>query len=347
MTTSPTPAPHIGIRPQWLAQRREAALEPDLPIIDAHHHLWEFPDKRYRSADLLQDLDGGHNVRATVFIECKTHYDTDGPADLAPAGELRFALQEARAAQAAGARAALCAAMVGYADLQLGDAVQPVLERLAQVSEGRLRSIRNISVWHPDPGVRPSAATPPAGLLSDPDFVQGFGRLAAAGLGFDAWLVHTQLHELCALAARFPDTRIVLNHVGGPLDMGPYRGQRDEVFRDWHAGMRRLARHGNVSVKLGGFGMALFGFDFHQAPLPPSSEALAEAIRPYVEACIEAFGPARCMFESNFPVDKGSFGYGEFWNACKRLTAGMAPAERAALFHDTAAAFYRIAPGEA
>jgi predicted TIM-barrel fold metal-dependent hydrolase len=169
-------------------------------------------------------------------------------------------------------------------------------------------------------------------------------HLAPLGLSFDAWLVHTQLAELISLALAFPDTRMVLNHVGGPLAIGPYQGRRDEVFEDWRADMLRLARCPNVSMKLGGFGMALFAFDFADKPRPPSSEEVAAAIRPYVETCIDAFGPSRCMFESNFPVDKGNCSYGVLWNAFKRITAGASASERAALFYDTAAAFYRITP---
>ena len=336
-------APHIPVRPEWLALRTEAALEADLPIIDAHHHLWEFPDKRYRARDLLDDLASGHNVRATVFVECKTHYDSDGPAQTASAGEMRFALAEAREAEALGASVRVGAALVGNVDLVRGAAAGLALDNLIDASEGRLRSIRNIAVWHPDPNVRPSAATPPPGLLLEPSFQAGFAQLARRQLAFDAWLIHTQLPELCQLADAFGDTPIVLNHVGGPLALGPYRGRRDDVFAAWRDGIAKLSRYSNVHVKLGGFGMPLFGFDFEKPALPPDSQTVAEAIRPYVETCIEAFGASRCMFESNFPVDKGCFGYGIAWNAYKRVTASLPPSDRASLFHDTAARYYRIA----
>jgi L-fuconolactonase len=338
----PVAPPHVRIRPEWLALRSEPALEPALPIIDAHHHLWELPDKVYRVADLLDDMSGGHDIRATVFIECKTHYDTNAPAGFEALGEVRFACDEARKAQAAGARAKVAAAVVANADLLLGDKARPVLERMLDVSDARVRGIRNIAVWHADPSVRASAATPPQGLLTDRRFREGFRHLAPLGLSFDAWLVHTQIDELCALAAAFPDTHIVLNHAGGPLVLGPYRGHRDEVFDAWRTGVTALSRYHNVSMKLGGFGMPLFGFDFQEQPLPPDSQTLANAIRPYVETCIDAFGATRCMFESNFPVDKGCFSYSILWNAYKRITAGVPDAERAALFHDTAAGFYRI-----
>jgi L-fuconolactonase len=333
---------HVGVRPEWLALRREAALEPALPIIDAHHHLWTFPGRVYRREELLDDIASGHDIRSTVFIECRTDYDTNAPAGLESLGEVRFACGEATASQAGGIETRIAAAIVGYADLLLGAQARPVLERLIAVSEGRVRGIRNIGVWHADPGVRASAASPPPRLLLDARFRAGFSHLAPLGLSFDAWVIHTQIDELCQLAAAFPDTRIVLNHVGGPLALGPYRGHRDEVFEVWRKGIQALAVHQNVSMKLGGFGMPLFGFDFQDPALPPDSITVANAIRPYVETCIEAFGATRCMFESNFPVDKGCFSYGVIWNAYKRLTVGVPDDDRAALFHDTAARFYRI-----
>jgi L-fuconolactonase len=337
-----TKPPHIAIRPDWLALRTEAALEPELPIIDAHHHLWEFPDKRYCVQDLLDDMASGHDIRATVFVECKTHYDTDAPADRASAGEMRFALAQAREAAAIGASTRVGAAFVGNVDLTLGEAAGAALDHLMDASDGRLRSIRNIAVWHADPTVRASAATPPPRLYLDPSFQAGIAQLKPRNIAFDAWLVHTQLAELRQLAERFGDTPMVLNHVGGPLALGPYRGHRDSVFASWRDDIAKLSQCANMHVKLGGFGMPLFGFGFEQGELPPDSASVAEAIRPYVETCIEAFGASRCMFETNFPVDKGCFGYGVAWNAFKRVTAGLPPSDRAALFHDTAARFYRI-----
>jgi L-fuconolactonase len=337
--------PHIPVRPEWLALHAEEALEPALPIIDAHHHLWQFPDKTYRSADFLDDLASGHNVRATVFIECQTGYRTSGPAGMASIGEVEFVLGEIEAARNAAASVRVAAAMVGHADLLLGARVTEVLEALIAASGGRVSSIRNIGVWHADPAVRASVATPPPHLLMDARFREGLSRLAPLGLGFDAWVIHTQLDELAALAGAFPETRIVLNHVGGPLGIGPYRGKRDEVFRHWREAIRELARYPNLHVKLGGFGMTLFGFDFHAQPRPPSSAEVAEVIRPYVETCVEAFGPDRCMFESNFPVDKGNVAYGVLWNAFKRVAAQYSAAQKACLFHDTAAGFYRIRGG--
>lgn len=342
MSRDTSPPPHIPVRPDWLALQAEEALDPLLPIIDPHHHLWQFPDKSYRSADLLDDLASGHNVRATVFIECETCYRTSGPPEMGSLGEVEFVLKEIDAAGKTGSPIRVAAAMAGHANLLLGGRVTPVLEGLISSSGSRVRSIRNIGVWHADPTVRASVATPPPHLLMDARFREGLSRLAPLGLGFDAWMIHTQLDELCSLAGAFPETRMVLNHVGGPLGIGPYRDKRDEVFLHWRDCVQKLARYPNVHIKLGGFGMSLFGFDFYKQPWPPSSAEVAGVIRPYVETCVEAFGAQRCMFESNFPVDKGNVAYGVLWNAFKRVAAQASATEKARLFHDTAADFYRI-----
>ena len=257
-------------------------------------------------------------------------------------GEIAFVNDERTAVASLGPRANIAAASVGYADLTLAEKVAPVLDALVKESQGRMSSIRNIAVWHADPAVRASAATPPKGLLSSPAFRDGFSYLAPKKLAFDAWLVHTQLEELCELAAAFPSTQIILNHIGGPLALGPYANQRSAVFEAWGEQMARLARHSNVTVKVGGFGMPLFGFDFSSRPTPPDSQQIAIAIRPYVDKCINLFGAERCMFESNFPVDKGSFKYTTLWDAFKRLTSGRSEREVELLFSGTAVRLYKL-----
>jgi predicted TIM-barrel fold metal-dependent hydrolase len=234
----------------------------------------------------------------------------------------------------------VCAGIVGHADLRSGARVDAVLEAHLRAGGGRFRGIRQGSARN-DAGRLPANAPPP-GLLADADFRAGFARLASHGLSFDAWLHHPQIDELTALARAFPDTAIVLDHVGGPLGIGPYAGRRDAEFACWTTGIRALATCPNVCVKLGGLGMPFTNLGLHDGPEPPSSERLAAASRPYFETCIAAFGPDRCMFESNFPVDKESFSYAVYWNACKRLTRGASADERAALFRRTAARFYRL-----
>jgi predicted TIM-barrel fold metal-dependent hydrolase len=260
-----------------------------------------------------------------------------------PVGEIEFANGVAAMCASGGygvPRA--CAGIVGHGELTLGARVRPVLEAMIAAGNGRFRGIRFISASDPDQREWGAIATRPQGWLLDPTVREGFAQLAPMGLSFDAFMYHPQLGDLLDLARAFPDTPICLNHVGGPIGLGRYAGRRDEVFADWRARIRDLASCANVHVKLGGMGMKVFGFDFHEHALPPSSEVLAAAWRPYVETCIEAFGAQRAMFESNFPVDKGSYGYGVFWNTCKRLAQGASASEKADLFHGTAARFYRL-----
>ena len=342
-TTPTTPSMHLSVRPDWLALHQEAIIEPSLPIVDAHHHLWDRPENQYLLPDLLRDISAGHNIRATVAVECGAMYRQDAVTELRPIGETEF-LNGAAAMSASGGygECRVCAGMVGHADLRLGERVGPILEAHIRAGGGRFRGVRHISAWHEDPAARGSMATPPPNLLSDLSFRQGFAQLAPLELSFDAWMYHTQLSELVDLAQTFPQTTIVLNHVGGAIGIGPYAGKRDAVFADWNKSMRALAGCPNVFVKLGGLGMRLFGFDFASRPRPPSSQELAASWRPYIDACIEAFGAERCMFESNFPVDKGTCSYAVIWNAFKRVAAQTSAAETQALFSGTASKVYRL-----
>ena len=338
----PLVLPHPLPNPTWLAKLSEDILEPDLPIVDPHHHLWDHNGNTYYLDQLLGDLTSGHNIVATVFLQCFWAYRTSGPDGMRPVGETEFVAGVAAEAQRRKTHANICAGIVGFADLRLGDAVDEVLEAHTIAGAGRFRGIRHITARHPR--FLASMSTPPTfGLMADPTFRKGFARLGARGLSYDAWLYHTQIDQLVDLARAFPDTPIVLNHVGGPLGVGPYRGKRQEVFAAWHAAIKTLATCPNVHMKLGGLAMVVNGFDFHENVLPPSSGEMADAWRPYMEALIEAFGASRCMFESNFPVDKAMCAYPTMWNAFKRIAAGASAAEKAALFHDTAARFYRIA----
>ncbi len=338
------PSPHLRVRADWLARREEEILEPDLPIVDPHHHLVDRENTgRYLLADLLADTGSGHNITATVYLEWLSMYRAGGPAELCPVGEIEFANGvAAMAASGAYGRTKVCAGIVGYADLALGARVEPVLEAMIMAGGGRFRGIRFISASHPDDTARGSSVNRPAGLLLNAKVREGFAKLHPLGLSFDAWMYHTQLGELVDLARAFPETPIVLDHVGGPIGIGPYAGRGEEVFAEWRGRIAELAGCPNVHVKLGGLGMRLFGFDLHEGELPPSSGQLATAWRPYVETCIAAFGPSRAMFESNFPVDKGSGSYQVFWNAFKRIAAGCSAVEKTALFSGTASRFYRL-----
>ena len=343
-TSATATSVHLAVRPEWLERRHEEIIEPGLPIVDPHHHLIDRPENgRYLLPDLLADTGGGHNITATVYLEWLSMYRAQGPAEMRPVGEIEFANGVAAMTASGGyGKTRVCAGIVGFADLALGAAVERVLEAQIAAGGGRFRGIRFISATHPDQAAWGSLVLRPAGLLMDGRVREGFARLAPLGLSFDAWMYHTQLGELVDLAHAFPATLIVLDHVGGPIGLGRSAGKRDEVFTEWSSRIHELARCPNVHIKLGGLGMRMFGFDVHEGELPPSSEELAGLWRPYIETCIAAFGPERAMFESNFPVDKGSCGYTMLWNAFKRIAAGCSAAEKQALFAGTATRFYRL-----
>ena len=337
-----TASHQVAVREDWLDLTREEILEPALPILDPHHHLWDRPGERYLLDDLLRDAGSGHDVRATVFVQCGAQYRAEGPEELRPLGETAFVADAAARAAAGPTRA--CAAIVGMVDLTLGDRVAPLLDAHLAAAGGRLRGVRNRTAWHPSSLVRSNLVSPPPGPLEDPRFSRGARRLAEHGFALDVWAYHTQLPLVVALARAVPELTVVLDHLGGPLGVGPFRDRRAEVFAAWRGHLLALAACPNVVVKLGGLAMEVGGFDFHLRPRPPGSAELAAAWRPYVAAAIELFSPTRCMFESNFPVDKGMCGYAVLWNAFKRLAAGASAGDKAALFGGTAARVYRLDP---
>ena len=332
----------------WLAQAVETPLEPELPICDPHHHLWDRQPARvaprYLLDEILADIGGGHHVVSTVFIECGAMYRPDGPDALRPVGETEF-VNGIAAMSASGVygRTRVAAGIVGTADLRLGKAVGEVLDAQIAAGGGRFRGIRRAAAWDADAAVPGHRTNPGPGLFFRDDFRAGFAQLAPRRLTFEAWCYHPQIPDVTALARACPDTTIVLNHLGGPLGVGPYAGQADAVFAQWRASIGELATCPNVVAKLGGINMEMNGFGWHERSRPPGSRELADATRRYYEFTIDTFGADRCMFESNFPVDMASCSYTVLWNSFKRLTAGCSAADKAQLFHDTAARVYRLA----
>lgn len=332
----------------WLALTVEAPLEPDLPICDPHHHLWDGESARvaprYLLDEILADVGAGHNVVSTVFIECGAMLKTEGPEALRAVGETEF-VNGIAAMSASGlyGKARIAAGIVGTAPLRLGRAVGPVLDAQIAAGGGRFRGIRLGAAWDPDPVVPNHRTRPPQGLFLQHDFRAGFAELAPRRLTFEAWCYHRQIPDVTALARAFPDTTIVLDHFGGPVGIGSYAGRGREVYAEWRGYVDELATCPNVVAKLGGINMEVNGFRWHERPKPPGSQELADATRPYYEHTIEKFGVDRCMFESNFPVDAVSCSYTVLWNSFKRLVAGYSAAEKAKLFHDTAARVYRLA----
>jgi L-fuconolactonase len=312
----------------------EEILEPDLAICDPHHHLWEAHDTfggRYMTDELRDDASSGHHIEKTVYVQCRSGYRTSGPEQFRCVGEPEFVV----AADPSG----FIAGIVGFADLCTPD-LDDVLAALAEAAAGRLRGIRQ-STAH-DESLEIPMRMAPAGLIHDSAFRRGFGALARAGLSFDAWVFHPQIPELTRLAREYPDVTIVLDHLGGRIGVGPYRQRQAEVLATWRASMTDLAFCPNVTVKLGGTGLPLFENDWHEREAGATAKEIAAAYGDDVGFCIETFGVDRCMFESDFPVDKQSYSYAALWNAFKLMVAGASDSEKRALFHDTATRVYRI-----
>ena len=333
----------LRVRADWLALHSEEVLDPELPIVDAHHHLWDRPAWRYLLDEFLADINSGHRIAATVYVQCFAMHRKDGLEALRPVGETEFANGIA-AMSASGnyGETRICDGIVAYADLRLVDEVEHALDAHAAHGSSRFKGVRQISAWDKNPEAVNPDNLASEGMLLDPRFRAGFASLAPRGLSFDAFLFHTQLKELIDLARVFPSTRIVLNHMGTPLGIAGYQNHRANVFKDWVSDMKQLSLCENVVVKLGGMGMRPVGMGFAEHSTPLTSERLAELCRPYVHTCIESFGAQRCMFESNFPVDKASYSYRTCWNTFKRLASGASAAEKRFLFHDTAAAVYGL-----
>ena len=330
---------------EWLALTAEPTLEPDLPICDPHHHFWvQRPEpvdyQQYLLPDLVADITSGHNVRSTVFIEARSEYRTDGPEELRSVGEVEFVqsiADESASGRYGESRAA--AAIIGRADLKLGDGVRPVLEALQAASPNRFRGIRHSVGWDPHPEVENREVE---GCLQRDDYMAGARALRDMGLILETTVFFPQLPDLADFARRMPDLTIVLNHIGGMMRTGPYANRDDEVIPQWRSGIEAVGACPNVIMKLGGIGMPRIGYDWHERETPIGSEELADSVGDWMRHCLDSFGPDRCMFESNFPVDKVSFSYNVMYNAFKRMSEGYSASERAAAFHDTAVRVYRI-----
>ncbi len=313
---------------------------PERPIIDAHHHIWHDAHFAYSLDDYLGDIGSGHNIIASVHVQANDcWYRPNGPEALRPVGETETcaALHKQAVARSG---VAVCAGIVGYADLTLGEGVRDVLEAHIAAGEGLFRGIRVIAQHDSSGSVLTPGSAPPAGLYEDKEFRTGFAQLEPLGLSFDAWQYHMQLPDLISLARAFPNTRIIADHCGGVLNISAHGG-KEEVFHVWARDIQELAGCANVFMKVSGFGMHFWGFPFRAEHMPEAA-GLAAAWRPYVEECLESFGAARCMFASNFPQDRPSCDYRTLWNALKLLSAGASADESTALFSGTARDVYRL-----
>lgn len=333
-------------RPDWFAPVQETVMEPERPIIDPHHHLWNVNGHRYLAEEFLQEFSGGHNVRATVYLECHSKWFPNGPDVMKPVGETVFVVEQAKRAQELqqGIKnpCNVAAGIVNHVDLAQGDAVQDALDAHSEASDGRFRGIRHAVGWDPDPKVHNSHTNPPAHQLSDGQFRRGLRHVVTRNLAYDVYHYFHQFDEVIDLARAMPDATIVCNHLGGYLGVGPHAGKRSEIFTRWRDDITRLAARPNVMMKLGGMAMRNAGLGFHAAERPMTSQDFLDVNGDWFHHAIQQFGPDRCMFESNFPMDKVSISYTNLWNAFKKIAAQYSEAERDALCHDTAARVYRL-----
>ena len=328
----------------WRASHREAIIEPELPIIDPHHHLWDRHGQTYLLQEFMAEAQSGHNIVGSVFVECGAFYRKNGPEMMQRLGEVEFAngIAAIAASQMYG-KTQVCAGIVGSADLTFGQEIGQLLDAQIASAGGRFKGIRLITKWDADEQLNNGRYLIPPKLMSDPDFRKGFAELGPRNLSFDAMIYHHQIPEVIDLARSFPDTTIILNHIGGLIaKTRTYLAKEKEATDTWRASMHALAKCPNVYVKLGGLGMSYLGFGFEKLAKPADSTQLAAAWGPLFDDCIQAFGAQRCMFESNFPPDRASVDYHVIWNAFKRVAAKYSAAEKQALFFGTAAKAYQL-----
>ena len=332
----------------WLSLVDEEIVEPERPIIDPHHHLWRNHRSLNRSIDydlndLWADTESGHNIIATVFVECGADYRSSGPESLRPVGETDY-VKSAADLSILGASEGRppIKGIVSHIDLRLGAAVEEVISAQIDAGEGLLKGVRHATAYYPDPPAVDRYAGRIEHLMMLKEFREGFARLAPAGLSYDAWLLHPQIRELTDLAEAFPETIIIFDHFGGPLGIGPYQGKQRDIFPQWQRDVQQLSKCANVVAKLGGLAMPINGWGWDEREMPASSDELVAAHQDYYLHTIDCFGPERCMFESNFPVDKLSVSYRVLWNALKKIGSQFNEAEKDLMFRGTAQCVYRL-----
>jgi predicted TIM-barrel fold metal-dependent hydrolase len=322
---------------EWLDQVVEDIVEPELPILDPHHHMWpQGQGLPYTRNDLHRDAGAGHNVVKTIFMECGSAYNREAPEHLRSLGETKYIADEALSDPNP-----LIAGIVSSIDLRRDDRDE-LLDMHVEASRGLFRGIRDALALatHPEAMMIPGHAI--KDLYLDADFRRGVARLGERGFTYDSWHYHHQNREFLELARATPGTTMVLDHFGTPVGVGPYASQRDEIFEQWKKDIAEIAKCPNVVAKIGGLAMPDNGFGWNTATRPPTSdEFIAQQSRYYLHA-IECFGPSRCMLESNFPVDRLSLSYEVLWNAYKKMTSSFSASERADLFYNTAARTYQV-----
>jgi len=328
--------------PEWHEQVVEDIIDPDRVIVDPHHHLWQRGGNDYLLADLWKDTGSGHHVVKTVFIECRSSYKTDGPEHLRPVGETDFVTEIAGQSQTGASHQAKISGIVAHADLTLGDAVEEILDAHESVGGHLFKGIRHAGARDEDPSALSIPGRAVSGLYGREDFRDGVRKLGRRGLTYDTWHYHHQNTAFAALARAVPETTLILDHFGTPLGVGRYAGKREEIFTQWKKDIVEIARCENVIAKLGGLAMPDNGFGWDRQPVPPTSDEFVAEQKRYYMHTIECFGTDRCMFESNFPVDKRSISYHVLWNGLKKLVADFSEDEKNAMFSGTALRVYRL-----
>jgi predicted TIM-barrel fold metal-dependent hydrolase len=326
----------------WLDQVDEEIVEPERRIIDPHHHLWHHEERPYLLEQLWGDTGSGHNIEKTVFVECGSQYREHGPEEMRPVGETEFVAEVAADSAKGGEGSARISAIVSHANLMLGDAVGDVLAAHEEAGQGLFRGIRHSGAFDPSPEIRPSHSGPPSDLYLREDFRAGVRTLARGGYSLDVWNFHPQIPALTELARAVPEATIVFDHFGGPLGIGPYEGKQADIYPQWKKDVEALSACENVVAKIGGMAMPINGWGWHSRETPATSDELVGAHRDYYLHTIDCFGPNRCMFESNFPVDRLSISYPVLWNALKKIAADFTEQEKDAMFYGTAARIYRL-----
>ena len=333
----------------WIDKVQEEIIDPEREIIDPHHHLWHGPEDppgikdtyRYLLEDLWNDTSSGHNIKKTVYIDCGQEYYQDGPDAFKPVGETEFVVDIAKEAKKDSSQAQI-EGIIGHVNMMLGESSREVLELHIEKGEGLFRGIRHSGGWDADERVRNAHSEPTESIYLEDAFQIGLEQLIKLDLVFDTWHYHNQIKDLTILASNLPDLRIVHDHFGGPLGIGPYAGKQEEIFEQWKEDTSRLAECPNVYAKLGGLAMPVNGWDWHKRELPVTSDELLAKHEKYYTHTIEIFGADRCMFESNFPVDKQSISYHVLWNAFKKMTKDFNEEDKEFLFYKTAKDFYSL-----
>ena len=325
---------------EWLNQHTEEIIDAERPIIDPHHHLWP-GESQYLLEDLWDDTSSGHNIKHTVFIECTQEFLTSGPEHLKPVGETIFVKKIADEAKKEPSKSQI-SGIVSHADMTLGEGINEVLDLHFQYGESLFKGIRHAGGWDPHENMRNSHHSPSKDMYLSDVFNQSLKILGEKDLVFEAWQYHHQINQVAEIADRNENLTIILNHFSGPIGIGPYEGKEDDIFKVWQKDIKELSKRPNVLAKLGGLAMPVNGFKFHEQETPATSDQMVERQKRYYLECIESFEPSRCMFESNFPVDKQSISYHVLWNFFKKISENFSEDEKNSMFYGCAKKAYSI-----